>query len=144
MMDPLSGAAAALGLLVIATLLGFWMRKRTTKIRHHDNPETLSASDFDLERFGPSGAVVQLSTQFCSRCPGVRRELTALTNRHASLQLRHLDVTSKPDLATKYRLRQTPTVLIINADGVLQSRLSGALTREQLSAAVNELTGGTP
>lgn len=143
-MDPLAGAVAVLGLLVVATLLGLWLRRRSSRVRRGDGSEGIDPADFGLQRFGATGTVVQFSTEYCSRCPGVERQLTALTAQHDALQFRHLDVTGRPELASKYRLRQTPTVLTIGADGILRSRLSGALTREQLTAAVNELTGGTP
>ncbi|NLA66009.1 MAG: thioredoxin family protein [Leucobacter sp.] len=143
-MDALAGAAWILGLLVAATLLGFWLRARSARVQTERGNERLDASDFDLDQFGPAGAVVQFSTEFCSRCPSTKRQLAALTSAHATLQFQHLDVTGRPELASKYRLLQTPTVFTIGADGILRSRLSGALTRTQLTTAVNELTGETP
>ncbi|MBK0422536.1 thioredoxin family protein [Leucobacter sp. CSA2] len=144
-MDPLAGAAGVAALVSLATLIGLVLRRRSSRVKRGDGSgQALDPADFGLDRFGPAGAVVQFSTEFCSRCPGVQRHLSALSGQHASLQFLHLDVTRKPEVATKYRLLQTPTVLTIGSDGILRSRLSGALTREQLAAAVNELTGESP
>ena len=143
-MEPLVALIVIVALLLAATLLGFLLRKRATRIKRGTGAELVEAADFELEAFGPSGTVVQFSTEFCSRCPGVQRQLTEITGNQPGILFQHLDVTNRPDLAKKYQLLQTPTVLTISAEGALKSRLSGALTRQQLSDAVTDLTEGTP
>lgn len=143
-MDPLVALIWIIALLAAATVLGFLLRRRSSSVKRGNGTELIEPTDFGLEQFGPAGAVIQFSTEFCSRCPGVQRQLTELTGEQPGIQFQHLDVTNRADLANKYQLLQTPTVLTIAPDGKLQERLSGALSRQQLSEAVHELSEGTP
>jgi len=152
-MSPLAGAAAILALLLVALLAGVLLKRRGARVREVTEGARIDPAEFGATALGPAGTVVQFSTEFCARCPGVRRTLAELVRDREALSFIHVDVTDKPALAKKYGLLQTPTVLFVGADGVPNARLSGTLTRGVLAEAIDRhaldarpvdtFTGGT-
>jgi hypothetical protein len=51
-----------------------------------------------------------------------------------------IDATERLDLARRLGILRTPTVLLLDADGVVVRRISGPITPEQARAAVPEPT----
>lgn len=139
-MSPLAGAAAILALLFVALLAGVLLRRRGARVREITEGARIDPAELGATALGSAGAVVQFSTEFCARCPGVRRTLAELVSARDSLAYIHVDVTDKPSLAKKYGLLQTPTVLLVGADGVPNARLSGTLTRKVLAEAIERHT----
>ncbi len=54
-----------------------------------------------------------------------------------------IDVTHRPDIAKHFHVLQTPTTLVLDADGVVQTRFGGVPNREVLELELNRLTGET-
>ena len=76
-----------------------------------------------------SGAEVLLfTTELCSKCPQVRKNLQA-----KNINFAEIDVTNRLDLASKLQIKQTPTILVINRDGQIKTRLSGSISQNDLS-----------
>ena len=76
-----------------------------------------------------SGAEVLLfTTELCSKCPQVRKNLQA-----KNINFAEIDVTDRLDLASKLQIKQTPTILVVNRDGQIKSRLSGSISQKNLS-----------
>ena len=76
-----------------------------------------------------SGAEVLLfTTELCSKCPQVRKKLQT-----KNINFAEIDVTNRLDLASKLQIKQTPTILVINRDGQIKTRLSGSISQNDLS-----------
>lgn len=92
-----------------------------------------------LQRLGVEPAPVtllQFSTAFCAPCRAVRRvgaEVAALLPA-----VRHVEVDAESHLAEVRELgvSQTPTLFVLDADGVVVRRATGVPTKPQLIAAV--------
>jgi thioredoxin 1 len=69
------------------------------------------------------------SAEWCQQCKPYKKTL-ATTNLPVD-QVRAYDVDETPSLAAEYGVRSVPTT-ILQIDGVVQARKSGALTKEQL------------
>ena len=84
-----------------------------------------------------SGAEVLLfTTELCSKCPQVRKNLQA-----KNINFAEIDVTDRLDLASKLQIKQTPTILVVSQDGQIRSRLSGSISQKNLSdLQLSELT----
>lgn len=84
-----------------------------------------------------SGAEVLLfTTELCSKCPQVRKNLQA-----KNINFAEIDVTNRLDLASKLQIKQTPTILVVSQDGQIRSRLSGSISQKNLSdLQLSELT----
>lgn len=142
-MSELVGAGAILALIVIATLAGLLVKCFGSRVRKIDNAEAIDPSDFGPAELGSHGTVVQFSTEYCSRCPSVKRTLHDIIGSQSGVNFIHVDVTHTPEIAKKYNLLQTPTVLIVGADGTPLTRLSGSLSRDTLVDAVGALADGS-
>lgn len=143
-MTPPVALAAVLALLALASVLGAFLKRRGGRVREVDSGARIDPVDFGATEFGADGSVVQFSTEYCARCPGVRRQLSELVRDRAALTFLHVDVTDDPGLARKYGLLQTPTVLLIDGSGAPRAHLSGPLSRATLTHALENFTGGTP
>lgn len=76
-----------------------------------------------------SGAEVLLfTTDLCSKCPQVRKNLQT-----KNINFAEIDVTNRLDLASKLQIKQTPTLLLIGQNGTIRTRLSGSITQKQIS-----------
>ena len=87
-----------------------------------------------------SGASVLLfTTELCSKCPQVRKNLKA-----QNVHFAEIDVTNRLDLASKLQIKQTPTLLVVDRTGETAARLSGAITQKQIAElAIEEFTNAT-
>lgn len=132
--------AVVVALLLLATVAGLLLRRRSGRVEPASTGRILDPGDFGLTRFGSEGSIVQFSTAFCARCPGVRREITELVRDRDTVSFVHVDVTDDPGLSKKYGLLQTPTVLLIGGDGSQRARLSGPLSRATLDSAIARFT----
>ena len=96
------------------------------------------------DSLGQTATLLQFSTELCARCPGVHRTLGGRRRRTAKAS-RHLDVdlTHRPDIAKHFHVLQTPTTLVLDRNGVVQTRFGGVPNRDVLELELNRLTGET-
>lgn len=143
-MDATTALAVLGGLLALALGLGATLSRRAQRVaRLTGAGQRIDPVDLGAERLGARATIVQFSTEFCARCPSVRRISADLAARYASVDFVHVDLAHRPGLASRFGLLQTPTVLILDGGGVPRSRLSGAVTRDRLTEELDALTGGT-
>ncbi len=128
-----------LALIVGATVLGLLLQRRRGRVVHVVASDALDPNDFGLEAFSPTATVVQFSTTYCQRCPGVRTAITELVSGHDDVVFAHVDVTDDTDLAKKHDLWQTPTIFLIDGSGRTTTRLSGPVNKSTIDLALREL-----
>jgi thiol-disulfide isomerase/thioredoxin len=145
--DPLLIAALLAGLVALATLLGLAHRRSAGRVRARPvaaaeriDPATLAPGAV----LGTTATVVQFSTEYCTRCPGVHRMLDALVQERRGVVHLDVDLTHRADLADRFRILQTPTLLVLDADGVARSRLGGAPARSVVLDELDRLLETTP
>lgn len=115
----------------------FQLRVRRTE----DLPETrVDAQSLGLssaDRFGTAATLVQFSTQFCSKCPGTARLLTSEVAELDGVTHLEVDLTDQVDIARAFNVLQTPTTLVLDGEGYVRARITGAPTtaviREELA-----------
>lgn len=129
--------AALLAATVVAGLL---LRRRDGRavVVHGDR----HVDPADLMRpLGSQATLVQFSTEFCARCPQVRRMLGSVADERAGVVLAEVDLTSRSDLAARYKVLSTPTTLVVDPEGRIRSRFTGVPARADVLA---ELAATTP
>ena len=141
-MHPIAPLLGVIALVAVATTIGLLLRTRKGRVRTLAGTARLEPATLGVERFGTAGTVVQFSTEFCSRCPGVRRLLSQQVDAVPSVEFVHLDLTHEPELAARFNVLQTPTILFIDAAGRPSARLSGQLDHETIREAVDVFVGG--
>ncbi|SMH47461.1 Thiol-disulfide isomerase or thioredoxin [Rathayibacter oskolensis] len=138
-MDPLVIAAVLVGLVALGTALGVAHRRSSGRVRTLATPapERIDPAGLvDGAELGGVATVVQFSTEFCTRCPAVHRMLADVAGAREGVVHLDVDLTRRADLADRFRIVQTPTLLVLDADGVARSRIGGAPAR---SVVVEEL-----
>ncbi|MEK6345805.1 MAG: thioredoxin family protein [Curtobacterium sp.] len=150
-MTVITAVAVLVGVLAVATVLGLVLRSRTGRARTissaaapsaaHPEPSAVSPSTTahgiaPAGAFGTRATLVQFSTPTCARCPGTRRQLDAIATQHDGVERLEIDVADRTEVATRYNVLQTPTVLLIDADGAVRTRFGGPPRPAELSAAL--------
>lgn len=128
--------AAIVGVLLGATAIGMFCKARSVRVKRvaADNRGAalrVTPSDVALPvetQFGPEATLLQFSTQFCSKCPGTARLLKNEVSELAGVKHIEVDLTNQLDVAKRFNVLQTPTVLVLNGTGEVTARITGAPT----------------
>ncbi|MCK2027144.1 thioredoxin family protein [Microbacterium sp. SSW1-47] len=129
-----------LALAVVAVLLGVAVAVGAV-LRHREGARRRAG----VVRFDPADAgaplgqratLVQFSTELCAKCPHVRRLLGSYAAEQDGLRHVEIDLTTRPDLASRYRVLQTPTTLVVDGSGEVIARFHGVPQRHALTDAV--------
>lgn len=100
----------------------------------HD--DRLTAGDLGTP-LGDGVTVVQFSSTFCAPCRATRRVLERVVATADDVTHVELDVADHPDLGERLDIRVTPTVLVLDAHGVVRGRALGAPSLAQARAAID-------
>lgn len=137
-MQPVAAVLVVLALLATATLAGVVWRARTGRARTaHEG--AIAPADLGVERFGERATFVQFSTEYCSPCRAAHTMLDALAAERDGVEHLDVDLTARPELAGRFRILQTPTVLLIDGAGTVRTRIGGAPRRHEVIAVVDDL-----
>lgn len=122
--------------IVLATMTTLMLVRRRVDGRFRDAGDTrLSSTDLG-HPLGRRATFVQFSSAVCATCPQVRRMLTDLVGAEPDVAYVDLPSEAHDDLVRRLDVRRTPTVLLLDADGVVTSRTSGPVRPEQARAAL--------
>ncbi len=140
-MDAAAVAIVLASLVLAATLLGVLHRAtqgraRTISARWNTDARIVSIEGVAL---GARATLLQFSTEVCTPCKSTARVLDDLAARTESVTHVDLDVTHRPDLASRYRVMQTPTTLILDSDGAVRARIGGAVRRDIVVAELQKV-----
>lgn len=124
-MSPDSALLLVLGIILVFAMIGVLMRRRANR-RRRPAPVPDTRQLLGLEKLGVTATLVQFSTQFCGRCPGMRRSLTELASRFEGVDFHEIDLTEDVATAKALSIFQTPTVLVLDNAGNLVARYAGA------------------
>jgi thiol-disulfide isomerase/thioredoxin len=113
-------------LVALATVLGLVWRARNGRLRTADGAVRLAAADLGAARLGSRATLVQFSTEFCAQCPGTARVLAGIAAEHDGVDHLDVDLTTRPQLARRFDVLQTPTTLLVDGAGRVRGRISGA------------------
>lgn len=133
---PVSLALVIAGAIVaLAIVCGCIVRAQSGRRRSGGHLRVLP-EDLPAQSLAPEATLVQFSTEFCARCPQVRRLLDRIADEHDGVERIEIDLTSRNDLATRYRVLQTPTTFLVDASGAVLSRWGGVPERRTIEDAL--------
>ena len=142
-MTPTLVFVALVGLVCLATVLGLVQRAATGRVRRagaDHRHQLVRARDLPgVARLGTGATLVQFSTEVCSPCKATHRILDRLANDLDGVAHVDLDVTHRPELASRYRVLQTPTTLILDHRGIVRARIGGAPRPTELRAELDRV-----
>jgi thiol-disulfide isomerase/thioredoxin len=101
-----------------------------------DDRERLTAAQIGSP-LGERATMVQFSSAFCSPCRATRALLTDVASRTDGVVTVEIDAEAHLDLVRELGIMRTPTVLVLDADGVVTTRASGLPRRDQVMSALD-------
>jgi hypothetical protein len=131
---------AIAALLALTVALGVFLRWRQARPQRHILHEVVEPERLGADGLGEVATLLQFSTELCARCPGVHRTLSAIADAHEGVRHLDVDLTHRPDIAKHFHVLQTPTTLVLDRDGVIQTRFGGTPSRDVLELELNRLT----
>ena len=136
-MSGLQVLAAALAASVAVALFLRWKNGRFATAAESRDADRLTRDDLGAP-LGERATLVQFSSAFCTPCRATRQVLTQVVDLVPGVTTVEIDAESQLDLVRRLDILRTPTVLVLDADGTITSRASGAPTRDQVLVALDE------
>lgn len=130
----------AAALIALATVAGAAVTRLQRRTRRQDGVEIVRASEVGVDRLGERATLLQFSTEYCSRCPGMHRLLAQISDDRVGVAHREVDLTHRPDLAARFHVLQTPTLLILDERGAVRARMGGTPPRETVDRELDLVT----
>lgn len=124
-----AGLIALVAVLAAATAFGLWRRKVDGTFNAASKPskpreQQLSAADLG-EPLGAEATLVEFSSAFCAPCRATRRVLDRVVADIDGVALIEIDAEEHLELTRQLSVMRTPTVLVLDAAGVVRHRASG-------------------
>jgi thiol-disulfide isomerase/thioredoxin len=139
-MNPVLILAVIGGLVAGATALGLAWRNAQGRIRHTDGRTVVRVADIPgVKRFARGATLLQFSTEVCAPCRAARVVLGDAASGRPDVDHVDLDLTHRPDLASRFNILQTPTTLILDGKGVVRARIGGAPRRDALALELERI-----
>jgi thiol-disulfide isomerase/thioredoxin len=127
-------------LLVTAVLVvgvGLALRWQSGRVRAPQAVDRLPDVVLDhVPSDGQDVTLLQLSTTFCAPCRHARALLDDLARHTPGVRHVEVDLTDRPELTERLRVRSTPTTVAIDARGRELLRLVGVPRRDALLTAL--------
>ncbi|HEY5553562.1 MAG TPA: thioredoxin family protein [Cellulomonas sp.] len=131
--------------LVLATGLGLWWNARNGRFTVRDDAQRNTAPRVGAAELGAAlGSeltFLQFSSEVCAPCRRASVVLGQLATERPGLAHVEIDVVEHLDLVRRFDVMRTPTVLLLDTDGVVVGRMSGALDRRHALAALESCPG---
>lgn len=142
-MDLLNAVLILAALLAATVGVGVYLRWQQGRARRVDPDEVVDPRRFGADELGEVATLLQFSSEMCSRCPGVHRTLAAIAETSSGVVHYDVDLTHRPDIAKHFHVLQTPTTLILDHDGVVQTRFGGTPSRDVIELELARVTAST-
>lgn len=141
-----SGAYVLLAVLVAVLAVGLFRRWSDGRLRMTRAPErrddrpVLTSADLGGAALGDHVTFVQFSTAFCQPCRATRTLLEQVSGAHPGVTHVEIDAESHLELVRRFEVMRTPTVLVLDRDGVIRGRATGVPRRDQIVRTITSLT----
>ena len=95
------------------------------------------------EDLGTDATFVQFSSAVCAPCRATRRLLTDVVKDTPSVAHVEVDAETRLDLVESLNITRTPTVVLLDRDGVVRHRIVGTPRKPHLLDALHQVLNGT-
>jgi len=139
----MAGIVALLAAVVVTVAVAAIVKARNGRFAEQPpraDAHVLLPSDIGTE-LGERATLVQFSTAFCSPCRATRVLLNDIAAKVDGVVAVDIDAEEHLEMVRRFGIMRTPTVFVLDADGVVSTRASGLPRREQVLAALGEAVG---
>ena len=139
----MAGIVALLAAIALTVVVAWAFKVRNG--RFSDRPadtaaQVLTSADLGTE-LGERATLVQFSSAFCSPCRATRVLLNDIAAKVDGVVAVDIDAEEHLEMVRRFGIMRTPTVLVLDAEGVVSTRASGLPRREQVLAALGQAVG---
>lgn len=154
----MTGVWVVLAVLVLASAFGLYRRRTDGRLRtveiaadesgslpvagaagtgggHGHDGDRLSGDEIGVA-LGERATLVQFSSAFCAPCRATRVVLDEVAGMVEGVVHVEVDAESHLDLVRRLDVRRTPTVLVLDAEGLVRVRAAGAPRKADVVAAL--------
>ena len=126
-------------LLILTIAVGLAARFMQGRARRRLSAQIVGPELVGEDALGARATILQFSTDFCTRCPEVHRDLGDVADARVGVTHLDVDLTHRPDLAKRFHVLQTPTTLILDRKGIVRARIGGAPRRDALAHELDRI-----
>lgn len=142
----MTGGMVLVVALVVSLGVVLGMRWKNGRFTHVDDQEVDDRERLTTEELGVAlgerATMVQFSSAFCAPCRATRVLLADIAAKVDGVVTVEIDAEEHLELVRELSVMRTPTVLILDAKGVVTTRASGLPRREQVMSALNRAAPG--
>ena len=121
--------------VVVALLANLWQRKRQVHAPTQGASEVPSQIDrADFARPDAPWIVLAFTSATCQTCSDIERKVRVLETNSVATHI--LEYTAERELHERYKIDAVPTVLMADANGVVQANFLGPVSATDLWAAL--------
>lgn len=124
------------GLVALATVIGLVWRARDGRERRLRSSDQRPFGELELNA---AVTLVQFSSPVCAPCVATHRVLSEIAASRTDVAHVEFDVSEHPELAARHQIMQTPTTLVLDADGSVRARIGGAARRDVIVAQLDRV-----
>jgi len=126
--------------LAISTAFGLYLHFTRGKLTKKYSNE-ITFDDLNIAQTqGKKATILQFKTEYCSICPGVKRQINELIKNDAGISFYEIDAVERIDLAKKLHVKSSPTILFFNEAGFEEGRIIGAPKKDHLRNTLEKIT----
>lgn len=129
-----------MGVLLFSTLIGVYFNfSRGKLVKKYSNESLFNKLNLPIT-LSPSATILLFSTQYCSICPGVIKQIDKFINDSTDISLHVVDAVENIDVARTLHVKSSPTTIFFDSIGNEFGRIIGAPKENQLKETLNKIT----
>ena len=132
------GVIVVVAVVVLGIAFGVWRHFRDGRVRHVRDVERVTVEQLGSQ-LGEKATLLQFSSAFCQPCRATHRILEEVTSMVPGVVHIDIDAESHLELVRELDVLRTPTVFILDADGVITQRASGLPRKADVIAAIGNI-----
>ena len=125
--------------LLAAAIVGFLSQKNAGKFRAKKKAQPAVLSSEIANELGAQATLLQFSSAFCAPCRATRLTLENIVPNYSGIKHIEIDAESHLELVRKLDIRQTPTTVFLDRNGVEIGRAVGAPKKSQVIAVLEKM-----
>ncbi len=128
------------GVISVSTIFGLFLHFTRGKMTSKYSKEVFFKELGLVLTLGKKATILQFKTEFCSVCPGVKRQINELIKHDTDIAFYEIDAVEKIELAKKLHVKSSPTILFFTEDGLEEGRIIGLPKKNEVKNTLEKIT----
>ena len=128
------------GVISVSTIFGLFLHFTRGKMTNKYSKEVFFKELGLVLTLGKKATILQFKTEFCSVCPGVKRQINELIKHDTDIAFYEIDAIEKIELAKKLHVKSSPTILFFTEDGLEEGRIIGVPKKNEVKNTLEKIT----